>query len=184
MIPQGGGNADVQEEAETEEVSAAQREGQRCRMCQQLRAQNGRLTVTCSRCHVWRLVPPLRAEVVQCLCRRTWVQGRRAGWPTTRGWECDGILGSGYLSSLGSGVFGFVGTVLGAGQVGVTGVFRGAGACRGTCISAKGGRDVLVSAVVGRALHGVGIRRRRPTRGAAGSQCRGRSTSCAARWWW
>ena len=50
MIPQGGGNADVQEEAETEEVSAAQREGQRCVMCQQLRAPNGRLTVTCSTC--------------------------------------------------------------------------------------------------------------------------------------
>ena len=134
------------------------------------------------RLHVWRLLPPLRAEVVQCLCRHTWVQGRRAGWPTTRGWECDGILGSGYFSPLGSGVFGFMGTVLGAGQVGVTGFFLGAGACRGACISAsKGGRDVLVSAVVGRALHGVGIRRRRPTRGAAGSQCHGRSASCAAR---
>ena len=92
------------------------------------------------RFHVWRLLPPLRAEVVQCLCRHTWVQGRRAGWPTTRGWECDGILGSGYFSPLGSGVFGFMGTVLGAGQVGVTGFFLGAGACRGACISAsKGG---------------------------------------------
>ena len=169
MIPQGGGNADVQEEAETEEVSAAQREGQRCGMCQQLRAQSGRLTVTCSRCHVWRLVPPLRAEVVQCLCR---------------GWECDGLLGSGYISPLGSGVVGFMGIVLDAGQVGVTGLFPGDGACRGACILAsKGGRDV--SAVVGRALHGVGIRCRRPTQGAAGSQCRGRSASCAARrWWW
>ena len=37
MIPQGRGNADVQEEAETGEVSAAQREGQRCVMCQRLR---------------------------------------------------------------------------------------------------------------------------------------------------
>ena len=50
MIPQGGGNADVQEEAEAEAVSAAQREGPRCGMCQQLREPNGRLTVTCSTC--------------------------------------------------------------------------------------------------------------------------------------
>ena len=88
------------------------------------------------RLHVWRLLPPLRAEVVQCVCRNTSVQALRAGWPTTRGWECDGILGSGYFSPLGSGVSGFTGTFLGAGQVGVTSFFLVADACLGASTSA------------------------------------------------
>ena len=93
--------------------------------------------------HLWRLLPPLRAEAMQCLCRRTPVQAGRAAWPTTGGWGCDIILVSGYFSPkgrvLGSGVAGFTGTFLGAGQVGCTGFFLGAGAYLGASISAYEG---------------------------------------------
>ena len=157
-------------------------------MCQQLREPNGRLTVTCSTCqeivHTFTCGGCCRrcAQKLCNVCADT--HGCRGGEPDGQPREVGSATASSVqaaFSPLGSGVFGFVGTVLGAGQVGVTDVFRGAGACRGTCILAKGGRDVLVSAVVGRALHGVGFRRRRPTRGAAGSQCHGRPASCAAR---